>query len=336
MAKRLLVTVLAILMLTLQPIHVLAMEHVSTEPIIIDREKHETIQELMDLRCELLASDEDKSEEILIIDAQLRSLGVEELSAQEVAEKLGYPDVSVMATPAAKAGVTYLSERYVTVWNGERYEIQEITASPEKDAQNSPLKQRPLIYFQSVNPIAAAAMNVLEVVAEGAIDAVSEHVYKKTNYDISSRITFYKLFAGIIEDLKQTTMVNNVLASCYANVSFYERYVFVKYDGSADAGNQILAYCGNRASYTATFVTPVDIMIDGESFPNQNVATITETYKAGYYDNNTQYVCQVFWNYKHNGITDYTQRFWIRSISFTGIGDSEEKAYSPEVGAVWS
>lgn len=67
------------------------------------------------MHCELLANDEDKGEEILKIDPQLKSLGVEELSAQEVAEKLGYPDASVMATPAAKTGVTYLSERYVTV-----------------------------------------------------------------------------------------------------------------------------------------------------------------------------------------------------------------------------
>lgn len=221
-------------------------------------------------------------------------------------------------------------------WNGERYEIQEITASPEKDVLNSPLKAYPLIAFRSVDPIQAIAMNVLEVVADGASDIVSEYVYTKTGFNINSVITFYELCNDIMEDLEKTTMVQNVIASCYVNVSFYERYVFVKYDGSVDAGNQILAYCGNRVSYAATLTVPEDVLIDGESFPHNESTEIIETYKAQYYENNTQYACQVFWNYKHNGITDYTQRFWIHSISLTGIGDSEKKVYSPEVGAVWS
>lgn len=336
MAKKFLAIVLVLLLLLIQPIGARALEQESAEPIIVEPRKHEVIQKLIELRCTICAEENPDINQVLIIDEQLKALGVEELSEEEMADKLGYSGDSARATPGAKTGVTYLSERFVTVWNGERYEIQVITAMPELGIVDSPLKRYPTILFRGEEAQRAKEMQVLGVVARGAYDVASNFINHSYGTAISIGLTFFDMYTGIIDALEESTMVMGVVNSTTINMSYYERYVFVKYDGSPDNGNQILAYRGNKAMYSATIVTPDDILLDGVTYPYQKVATVYETYRAQYYDNYTQRVSQIFWNYRHNGVTNYTQRFWVYNISFTGLGAPEQRIVSPEVGAVFS
>lgn len=336
MARKISAIVLAIIMLAIQPIHVFALELVSTEPTIIDREKHEKIAELMDLRCVLCVDSETNKEHILKIDKELKELGVEEIFADEMAKKLGYPENSIMATPAARTGVTFLSERFVTVWYGERYEVQVVTSSPTVGATSSPLKEKAVIYFESSQKQRADEICFLGVVAQGAYDVVSNFVTTKYSTYISCAMTFFDVFSGATTALEKSTYVSGIDTSTTVNISFYERHVFIKPEGSSDVGNQILAYCGNKVIYTATVVSPGDILIDGESYPVNDVATITEEYRAQYYDNYTQRVARVFWEYRNNGVTDFKQYYWTGKITFEGIGDKERTISVPYVSAAWS
>lgn len=339
MLKKVFITVLAISVLLIQPMRVCALEPVSIEPIIVEQEKHETIQHLIDLRCELCAYSDVDEEEIRKIDEQLRTLGVEELSAQDMAQKLGYPEVSVMVTPADKAGVTYLSERFVTVWNGQRYEIQVVTASPKVGVSHSPLKVIDALVFRSISVAQAIKTVLLEVLVNGAFDVTSEFGPEKISTAaniISSTITAYDIYSRIIEEMSPEIYIGDIEQVAVLNVSFYERYVFVKYEGSIDTGNQILAYSGNKSTYTITIVDPNDVLVNGESVPINDTISITETYRAQYYENYIPRVAQIFWNYKNNGDTNFVQKFWIYRLSLKPIGSSEYIITAPEVGAVWS
>lgn len=334
MSRKLLIMMLSVFILTLQPIQVFALEQVSAEPIIIDHEKQETIRELMDLRGTLCVDVDANKEQILKVDEQLKALGVEDLSAQEMAEKLGVPNASTMANPAPKTGVEFKSNRFITVWNGERYEIQEVISYPKANS-SSPLKDSAVLAFESYENRVADQLEFLAVTVQGAYSVYSEFNPSKVGTVFNGVMTFYDVFSSLIDAIEPTTYISGIDSSATVNFSFYEKYVFIKCEGSADEGNQILAYCGNRMIYAATIVTPNDIMVDGMSYPINGVRSITEDYRAQYYDNYTSRAAQIFWNYRHNGVTNFNEKFWVYSISFEAIGDAKRTISIPQVGVVW-
>jgi hypothetical protein len=49
------------------------------------------------------------------------------------------------------------------------------------------------------------------------------------------------------------------------------KYIFVKPYGSADHGNQVLCYVGNKVDYLVTTISTVDSLVNGVSTPIHKV-----------------------------------------------------------------
>lgn len=335
MLKRIFAFTLAVVLFSMAgPIQVCAMEVVNEEPIIINEEVHNEIEQLMEIRSELCMDYEANKELIEKINIRLQDLGVERLSWEEFEQKLVDSDVSPMMIPTPKSGVVIESERFITAWHGERYEIQVVTCSPQQNV-SGPLKRTGTLIFESDEKKKADNIAFLQTVVTNAASCVSD--YDKTNITngVLTLITAYDIYSCFVEAMSPTTYINGVDASAYLHVNFYERYVFVKLEGALDEGNQILAYCGNKAIYTATISFPTDIIIEGEAIPDVGTVKVTESFLAQYYDNYTSRVAEIFWNYRR-GVTNFSQYFLLGEITFSAIGSPEHGYTVPLVGVVWA
>lgn len=116
---------------------------------------------------------------------------------------------------------------------------------------------------------------------------------------ISSGITFYDLCKDSINALKKTTVVKDVSCSYNTRVSTDEIFVFVKYKGAKDLGNQVLCYVGNVVHYSTGINVLSGKTENGEYIPDVIQKKCSGVIKSSQYDNHCAEASQNFWKYNH-------------------------------------
>lgn len=158
----------------------------------------------------------------------------------------------------------------------------------------------------------ATAKNVTGIVAS-TLAGVTPHVggaFTVVN-------TFYNVYKDVISGLTGQTSVYNVKGTYVTSLSAQNIYVFVKYSGDSDFGNQILAYCGNSIKYDLTVVTCDFIMSDEVITPTNNIKKYNGTISSPYYSSYVDKASENFYNYK-NGSSIFTNynvySFYLNSV----------------------
>lgn len=105
-----------------------------------------------------------KFDELATIDKQLKNMGVEFLSSEDVAKKFAMSSKVARVSQPTSANVTWTSKRVNYTYNGVTYEIQTLTAQPKNDKSKLYLQGNRAI--SSTYNWAAGRMNAIKVIAE--------------------------------------------------------------------------------------------------------------------------------------------------------------------------
>ena len=305
---------------------------------IVDAERHQEVERLFELRASLEPNFEDNVEEIAQIDMQLELLGVEEITYDEL-PTLMFTGVAPRVTPLPRQNVKYLSERIVTVYNGEQYELQIMTSVPE----NKYSELRPTVQF-NVKTDDMREADKIEFCTAAAIGVIgyftnisTNDVVKAVGNQITSAFTLYDLYHAYEDMISPTTIVHGVECTGYMSLAIHERHVFIKNYGSPDEGYQILGCISNRVSYLATILREGELIVNGVSQPAIDSFDYEGTYYSKYYgsddlDNDgildvsndraemAAYVSKEFWEYRKYGWTDFLIDHRITKLTFAWAG----------------
>ncbi len=274
------------------------------------------IDELYNLRSKLISNYDYFEEEIEMIDKRLETLGVEEISQNEVEAKLGIGENAIQPCidVSSNSDIKWTSTRETYVYRGKWYELQIIRGVPA--SENSSLFNSDLT-FENINPgVGTAAMNALTV----TVRALAGYL-PKVGGQISTALTVYDVFNGVVSGLQKTTSLSGVTFSYHSSVGSSYLYVFVKYSGSVDTGNQILGYCGNVVEYYTAINHSKPIWVNGDLKPNVKTEYVEGTITSPFYDSYRTVASNVFWEYKNgnpNERSNYeTGYFWVKMINRT-------------------
>ncbi|MBQ7345729.1 MAG: hypothetical protein IJW45_06680 [Oscillospiraceae bacterium] len=317
--------------------------------LVIDSETHRLVTELLELRGDLEPDFEENLEKINQIDLQLESLGVEVLEDDEYNELVG-GNATPLVVPASQQYVKHFSERVITVWNGERYEIQIVTSVPEQ--KNSALRPSAGFYVKTEEQRAADNIDLLTVTATGLIGAVASGPFSTVQSVVTTGFTLYDMYKSWSEAVTPTTVIDGLDNSGLISFAIHEKHMFVKEEGAVDDGNQILGCVSNRVSYTAGLLyegegsnggiskDDIDSMIITGRYYSQYFGTVDENGDGDVeshadYDSMIQRVAKVFWEYRHYGTWDFKVHHRIEKLVFSWAGGNTVVFEVPYNGLSW-
>ncbi len=291
--------------------------------VIVSEENEERIDYLFELRGELAVDFAVNEQEIKNIDTELQELGVEFISEEEVNQKLGKevlskevsPKNMLRATVLPTKGITWTSTRQITVYRGKEYELQIIRGVC--NAADSPLTKTYISGSKKSSSTSAITTNILQILATSVTGTIPEF-----GGGVNVLKTFYDIYKTTINGLSTTSVIGEVTASYTTQVVSEEIFVFIKYSGALDIGNQIMGYMGNKVNYQTVISIPGIITVGGSSYANietkKQSGTISSPYYSGGYIDKAS---NNFWEYKNgNSMFEYT--FLINRITQKMIGGS--------------
>lgn len=308
---------LTVVMLMLSAPYVGAMEmeteSVSDLVIIHDKETNDRIDELFALRNKLTLNLEENSEQIAYIDQQLQVLGVEEITYDEVLDKLGV-DASPCLDVRPAEGITWTSRRLITTYYGQHYELQILEGVP--NSVPSPLYREDDIVRFEQSGIVAGLINVIKTLgasAMGSIPVVGEC--------LSAGLTLFDLFSELSQSMTNTTTIENVQGSAEIHLTTHMKYILVKPYQTPDYGHQATCYIGSSVAYR------VDVDADIKYFENgilniiEGTETTVDDYVSSKYYNDYSIAAKNYHNYLYNGITQYTYTYWVSYVDIEIFGE---------------
>lgn len=322
--EKYLACILVCVMILSSTTHVYAVENgtQNMDVIVEDEEKNRQIDQLLSERCELELEYEKNIVRINQIDKQLEFLGVEEITMDEVNQKVGQrvmPRYSVSSTSTTK----WTSRRMVVVYTNKQYELQIIEGVPI--AQNSPLRNDYTHVQYSKEGFVAGAVDAIKVVGVSALGFAPE-----IGTVLSVGITAYDAFNAFIDNLTTSTIIENVEGTAVVSFTSHMKYVFVKSNGSTDAGNQVLCYVGNMVDYLVTTVSVVDTMVNGVSSPTHSIEVSRQDSSTSKYYSNYNVAAQNFYNYKMYGDSDFIDDYRIVYVTLSLFGEDSQFAVPSE------
>ena len=294
--------------------------NVESGPVIIDENKHVAVEKLIDLRGKLILDYENNVNEISKIDEQLALLGVEKLSSAEFAKKLGY-SVAPQMIPESQQYVQHLSERLVTVWNGQRYEVQIVTSQPTH--RDSVLQPDEYFTIKSEDGIQASQQELVKVMAFGTISHVGGAAFSSITTGVSIITTAYDAYKSISELLTPVSIVEGVSGVGMISMTITERHYFIKYEGAVDDGNQILGCVANRVEYVVGVMSEGDLIVDGVSQASIKDFHYENSISSQHFEKIYSGVgrsAEMFWKYKNTGLRDFQTHFLVNDISIDVAG----------------
>lgn len=219
------------------------------------------IDSLFDERAELICL--EKWDEVDSIDRQLESLGVEKLTAAEEDERFG----SYVSAPTS-TDTTWFSSRVNYTYNGVTYEIQTLTAQPNRN--DSCLKQSGSRSLSSTDKRKAGGMNALSIAAF---------------IGSSMALTVYDSARGFVNGVSKTAEISSAeIVYSYAHTTTAS-FKYVKVSGQSD-DYQVLSYASTKGTTAVGYQYPTFIYSGGSVKPNiiQGSRTINST-PEGYNSN---------------------------------------------------
>lgn len=275
-----------------------------------------TVEELYQFRNVLVMDYDFYEDEIAEIDRKLEKLGVEEISQSEVEAKLGLIDeyaVQPCYDVTSTSDIKWTSKREYYVYRGKSYELQVIRGVPDGQVGRLCSSDAQPKLAKADSGFKAAAKNVSKIIVNSVAGSLPQ-----IGGMINTAQTFYDVFKGVISGLSPTTSLGPIECNYTSSMVANYLYVFVKYSGDIDAGNQILAYCGNWIDYSTTITIPSPIKVNGVWRANVDAVNVRGTITSPYYNWYRDVASNVFWEYKNgnpNVTTRYdTYRFWIQAL----------------------
>ena len=316
-----------------------ANEVLDEEFYIVDAERHQEVERLFELRASLEPNFENNAEEIAQIDMQLKLLGVEEITYDELPSSMTMA-VGPRVTPRPRENVKYFHERVVTVYFGQQIEVQIMTSVPT----NKDSELMPTVDFSVKTESQKAADNIefCTTAATGLIgfftNIKSDGIVKNIAEQVIDTFSLYDLYSAYNDAISPTTVVYGVDCSGKISLSIHERHVFVKYYGSPDEGYQILGCISNRVAYLAKIYTEGNLIVNGVSQPAIDEIDYEGIYYSKYYGSDDldldgtldvyndreemlAYVVKAFWEYRNYGKTDFLVDHRIKKLTFDWAGE---------------
>lgn len=309
--KKYLAFILACIMILESSIRVYAVENgtQNVDIIVEDEDKNRQIDQLLSERCELELEYEKNIFQINQIDKQLETLGVEEITMDEVRQKVGQsamPRYSVSSTSTTK----WTSRRMVVAYANRQFEFQIIEGVPI--SQSSPLREDYTNVQYEKAGFVAGAVDAIKVVGVSALGALPE-----IGTVLSVGITVFDAFTAFISNLTSSTIIENVEGTAVVSFTSHVKYIFVKPNGSADAGNQVLCYAGNMVKYRVTTVSVVDSLINGVSTPAHNIEAWGEDSSMSKDYSDYSVPARNYYNYVTYGDDDFIYDYHITHVTLS-------------------
>lgn len=239
------------------------------------------IDELYKIRSELALDFDNNIDKISEVDKRLEELGVEEISYKEVYEKVNGTSIGLSRVAInSSSTVKWTSTRQTTGYNGKTYEMQIIRGVPAS------LESELYVNLANRNCSASANTVLLNISniksANGTATCDSNLINRKYS------------------DIFGSTTGSNVQGS--ANIIVEYLYVFVKYSGDLDTGNQIKAYVGSRVQF-------------GGYFNNGSLVTLSGNMYSEGYNSYASIACKNFFDYK-NGNSNFNYNYMISNFQY--------------------
>lgn len=283
-----------------------------------------SIDALYEMRGEYSLDFENNYELIEAIDNRLEELGVEEISYNEVVSKLNNSMVNSndeanintgMARVALNPSTTvkWTTTRQTTVFNGKTYELQIIRGVPA--TANSELWSFDAHYIKSKKSATAIAQNVIGITVSsvsGALPVVGG--------GLTAIQTMYDICKGVVSGMTGQTIVSDISANYSVLTGASYLYVFIKYSGDLDTGNQILGYSGNIVTYSYDVDIPNFSMNGNELHGTINSKTYSGTITAPFYNDYISKASGNFYKY-NNGDNNFLVRYDILSFYLENVND---------------
>lgn len=290
--------------------------------IIHDCETNNKIEELLALRGELELDYATNQEQISQIDLQLHQLGMEDITAAEILNKMNIA-VPAIDLPSSTDGIGWVSRRQVVTYYGQHYELQICEAIP--NSLDSPLIDTQASCDYEAKGIVAGITNAMKIVAvdaaAGAIDKCSISDELKKGITVLEAIhSAQQIVGGFQEALSSSTVFDNVLATAHIDFSVHMRYIFVKPYQTPDEGNQALCYVGSGVTYDILTTTSIWELVNGEPQPTKIANGLQGTAYSQYYDDYSE-ATKKYHNYLYNGITSFICWYYMDSITFNFFGE---------------
>lgn len=272
-------------------------------PELVSRKEQIKIEKLQDKRLQLYQNYEANQKEIQEIDRELETLGVVELTAEQVAEKIGKeneemsPNARIATFPTAD-GVVWSSSRVYEVCRGKVIELQILVGSPVygSSASTSALVASIDKTFHAAD-FKAGNRNLLKVTMENLVVNGVEKI-PVVGEILGVGVTVFSWLSSYMSDLSTSTVIENIEVD-YTIAQFGEtKLVYAKYQGFED-DLQVLAYMGNKSNMTISVDKP--LVYVGNTYPEIEKTTYTDSIASPEYASGFKaYAAQLYYNYKNN------------------------------------
>ena len=262
--KRIISSLLSAIMLAVSlPITAYAESGGDKETIIeelFDKRDHLNVSIMLDQ--ELGLDTLDLETEINNINAQLKELGVEQLTSEEVQERFGScEDIIPYIEKPESNTVNWFLDTDIQAANGVASDVQPLTATAKTNV-NSNLKGTKNITLQTKKNWTAGALKVLEVAANKLISfAISSNAGAKTAK------TAYDYAKAYLSGISTTTEISDVEASYMVSYSTTVKFKFVKKRGQPESSQQ-MTFISTRCEVAVHGSFPVFTYKNGATHPN--------------------------------------------------------------------
>lgn len=266
---------------------------------------------LFRLRAQLLLDPNSSQEEIDKIDAQLRSIGVEEISHTDVIRKLG-ASAQPMYNVTSTENTSWFSQRSITVINGRQYEAQIITGQWKTTGS-------PLYDFKSgaVSNFAgkkAGQIKALQALVDEIVSCGIGQIPEVGTY-LSVGMTLYDIQKAYYEGLTPTTVIDNVSYSFDIYLGTTMKFVFVKYAGALDEGNQVLFYVGTGTEFKVWIDIPVVTVVNGTNHVTRRTLEYIDTVTSeGFHNDECKVIAAENYRLYKLGVTPNDTYYYLRRI----------------------
>lgn len=276
-----------------------AVDYTKKREVASEVSEYRSADELFVIRASMLCNPNTTEEDLEEIDLELAKLGVEKISASEVAEKLGVSSVTPRYGLGSMPNTTWYSKRQITVSNGQRYEVQIITG--QGDNSSSDLNHFFMNYTRTYSGVPQGFGNALKVVGSEIVTASVNYIAPSVGSTLAAGTTVASVLNAFFDGINPTGQVNNIQIACQFNVATTIKYAFVKMEGSPDNGNQIMAYEGNYVHYTALLTVPTYTHTNGVTHTGITTYQCSEGITGyGFKDDDCRTIAaQNYWTYRN-------------------------------------
>ena len=300
-------------------------------PEVVSKKEQIKIDKLQEERFQLCQNYEENQTEIVEIDNELESLGVVELTAAEVAEKMGIENEGMspnarIATYPTVDGVEWSSSRVYEVCRGKVIELQILVGEPQDNTNynSSELISRQVIEIHAAN-FELGTRNLLKVMAEDIVVGAVEET-PVVGGIIEAGVTAYSWVEAFMSGVATDTVIDNAEVVYIVEQYGQTKMVFAKYLDYSDE-LQVLAYVGNKSNM-AIIVNKPSIYV-GNTYPEMETEEYTGFVSSPRYDSGFKaYAAQLYYNFK-NDLPEMEEWLLVYGFNLNVINEADYTVSMP-------